>query len=260
MEWSLLTSRAGEALLDPGEELLWLFEVIWRFIGVLIALSTRGRCIEQRKRRVVASLCILREVGPFVRDCETERLFLCCVVRVCHDVGTIVVVVGERLSGVEVELCSVEVMCLDDQLLRWCALRPVEVEVLLVYRWCGLRRCRVRLVPPAVVLVELSELVLPRGMPQVRSTLPPSSVDTLQPRSTLTSSSVDTYPCQGDSSLGCRLSHSTFFPPPIHPCPSSSHSFVSILCSSTPSCFHGPQASPSLWSKVQGNRKAHSGG
>ncbi|MQM11856.1 hypothetical protein Taro_044766 [Colocasia esculenta] len=35
-----------------------------------------------------------------------------------------------------------------------------------VYRWCGLRRCCDRLVPPAVVLVELCELVLPRGMPQ----------------------------------------------------------------------------------------------
>ncbi|MQL91085.1 hypothetical protein Taro_023690 [Colocasia esculenta] len=70
-------------------------------------------------------------VGPFVRDCETERLFLCCVVRralvvvspvvVCHGVGTVVVVVGERLSGVEVELCSVGVVCLGDQLLSWCA-------------------------------------------------------------------------------------------------------------------------------------------
>ncbi|MQL88503.1 hypothetical protein Taro_021066, partial [Colocasia esculenta] len=39
--------------------------------------------------------------GPYVRDCETERLFLCCVVRcvlvvvlrveVCHGVGTVVV-------------------------------------------------------------------------------------------------------------------------------------------------------------------------
>ncbi|MQM15397.1 hypothetical protein Taro_048341 [Colocasia esculenta] len=36
-----------------------------------------------------------------------------------------------------------------------------------IYRWCCLRRCCVRLVPPAVVLVELCELVLPRGMPQV---------------------------------------------------------------------------------------------
>ncbi|MQL95142.1 hypothetical protein Taro_027815 [Colocasia esculenta] len=28
-------------------------------------------------------LCVCRAaVGPFVRDCETERLFLCCVVRV----------------------------------------------------------------------------------------------------------------------------------------------------------------------------------
>ncbi|MQM15705.1 hypothetical protein Taro_048656 [Colocasia esculenta] len=35
-----------------------------------------------------------------------------------------------------------------------------------VYRWCGLRRCRDRFVPPVVVLVQLCELVLPRGMPQ----------------------------------------------------------------------------------------------
>ncbi|MQL75029.1 hypothetical protein Taro_007405 [Colocasia esculenta] len=32
--------RAGEALLDPGEELLRLFGTIWHFSGVLVALST----------------------------------------------------------------------------------------------------------------------------------------------------------------------------------------------------------------------------
>ncbi|MQL99957.1 hypothetical protein Taro_032689, partial [Colocasia esculenta] len=39
-------------------------------------------------------------VGPFVRDCETERLFLCCVVRtrfdpfeVCPGIGTVVTAV-----------------------------------------------------------------------------------------------------------------------------------------------------------------------
>ncbi|MQL96580.1 hypothetical protein Taro_029259, partial [Colocasia esculenta] len=36
----------------------------------------------------------------------------------------------------------------------------------LVYRWCRMRRCCDRFVPPAVVLVELCELMLPRGMPQ----------------------------------------------------------------------------------------------
>ncbi|MQM01662.1 hypothetical protein Taro_034424 [Colocasia esculenta] len=35
------------------------------------------------------------------------------------------------------------------------------------YCWFGWRRRCDRLVPPAVVLVELCELVLPRGMPQV---------------------------------------------------------------------------------------------
>ncbi|MQL94743.1 hypothetical protein Taro_027407 [Colocasia esculenta] len=40
---------------------------------------------------------------------------------------------------------------------------------------------------------------------KARSTLPSSSVDTLQPRSTITSSSVDTYLSQGDSSRGHRL-------------------------------------------------------
>ncbi|MQL91811.1 hypothetical protein Taro_024427, partial [Colocasia esculenta] len=43
---------------------------------------------------------------------------------------------------------------------------------------------------------------------KARSTLPPSSVDTVKPRSTLTSSSVDTYPCQGDSGLGRWLGSS----------------------------------------------------
>ncbi|MQM18804.1 hypothetical protein Taro_051800 [Colocasia esculenta] len=39
-------------------------------------------------------------VGPFIRDCETERLFLCCVVRsrfdpfeVCPGVGIVVTAV-----------------------------------------------------------------------------------------------------------------------------------------------------------------------
>ncbi|MQM14628.1 hypothetical protein Taro_047561 [Colocasia esculenta] len=41
-----------------------------------------------------------------------------------------------------------------------------EVEVMRVYRRCGLRRRRDRIVPPAVVLVQLCELVLRRGMPQ----------------------------------------------------------------------------------------------
>ncbi|MQM03946.1 hypothetical protein Taro_036737 [Colocasia esculenta] len=45
----------SQALLDPGEELLRLLGVIWCFGGVLIALSTRGRCEEREKRRAVAS-------------------------------------------------------------------------------------------------------------------------------------------------------------------------------------------------------------
>ncbi|MQM06053.1 hypothetical protein Taro_038873, partial [Colocasia esculenta] len=52
-------------------------------------------------------------VGPFVRDCETERWFLCCVVRVCHGGGIVVVVVPWWylvVVGVEVELCPVEVV------------------------------------------------------------------------------------------------------------------------------------------------------
>ncbi|MQM20480.1 hypothetical protein Taro_053501 [Colocasia esculenta] len=52
------------------------------------------------------TLTLVLSIGPFVRDCETERLFLCCVVRcvlvvvlrfeVCHGVGTVVVVVVMR--------------------------------------------------------------------------------------------------------------------------------------------------------------------
>ncbi|MQL79627.1 hypothetical protein Taro_012067 [Colocasia esculenta] len=95
-----------------------------------------------------------------------------------------------------------------------------------------------------------------------RSTLPPSSVDTLKPRSTLTSSSVDTYPSQGVSRRGHRLrvflflrdiapskplfyarstpwppstfeygNDSTFFPPPTHPC------FLPFLSSSPSSAL-----------------------
>ncbi|MQL87995.1 hypothetical protein Taro_020543 [Colocasia esculenta] len=58
-------NRAGEALLDPGEELLWLFGAIWRFGGVLVALSTQGRCMERGRRRAIASLGVLREGDGF---------------------------------------------------------------------------------------------------------------------------------------------------------------------------------------------------
>ncbi|MQL97634.1 hypothetical protein Taro_030330, partial [Colocasia esculenta] len=60
---------------------------------------------------------------------------------------------------------------------------------------------------------------------KARSTLPSSSVDTLSLRSTLTSSSVDTDPLPGStrwpSSTFESGKHSTFFPPPTYPCPSS---------------------------------------
>ncbi|MQL78096.1 hypothetical protein Taro_010517 [Colocasia esculenta] len=58
-------NRAGEALLDPGEELLRLCWEIWRFSGVLVALSTRGRCMERGRRRAIASLSVLREGDGF---------------------------------------------------------------------------------------------------------------------------------------------------------------------------------------------------
>ncbi|MQL95627.1 hypothetical protein Taro_028292 [Colocasia esculenta] len=61
-------NRAGEALLDPREELLWLFGVIWRFSGVLVALSLRGRCMERGRCRAIASLGILCEGREFYLD------------------------------------------------------------------------------------------------------------------------------------------------------------------------------------------------
>ncbi|MQL87697.1 hypothetical protein Taro_020252, partial [Colocasia esculenta] len=127
------------------------------------------------------------EVGPFVRDCEAERLFLCCVVRsrfdsfeVCSGVGTVVIAIVAcrvpewwhsfsyrwylypvwvmvcgsmsytSLSGVDVELCFVEVVCTLDinsgLASRWVTStlcwRPwVAVDMVLasigvdVYRW-----------------------------------------------------------------------------------------------------------------------------
>ncbi|MQM09817.1 hypothetical protein Taro_042692 [Colocasia esculenta] len=45
------------------EELLRLFGAIWRFSGVLVALSTRGRHEEWGKRRAMLGFCVLREVG-----------------------------------------------------------------------------------------------------------------------------------------------------------------------------------------------------
>ncbi|MQM02846.1 hypothetical protein Taro_035614 [Colocasia esculenta] len=140
MEWSLLTSGVLRRRLKlsrsgrDGEELLWLFGAIWRFGEVLVALSTRGRCMERGRRRAVAGLRVLRE------GCVTCRLwwfgwtpqffgFTCVVelqldlssmtarlrvvvspVVVCHGVGTVVVVVG-----VEVELCSVGVVWLTSE-------------------------------------------------------------------------------------------------------------------------------------------------
>ncbi|MQL78100.1 hypothetical protein Taro_010519, partial [Colocasia esculenta] len=58
-------NRAGEALLDSGEELLRLCWAIWRFSGVLVALSTRGRCMERGRRRAIASLGVLHEGDGF---------------------------------------------------------------------------------------------------------------------------------------------------------------------------------------------------
>ncbi|MQL69502.1 hypothetical protein Taro_001792 [Colocasia esculenta] len=53
------------------------------------------------------------------------------------------------------------------------------------------------------------------------------------------------------------------FPPLPSSIPSKSffsHSSLSILSYSIQSCFHGPQAGPSPWSKIQGYGKAHSSG
>ncbi|MQM21525.1 hypothetical protein Taro_054567, partial [Colocasia esculenta] len=47
-------------------------------------------------------------VGPFVRDCETERLFLCCVVRLkfnhCEHEMVWLLALPMRPSGVEVSV------------------------------------------------------------------------------------------------------------------------------------------------------------
>ncbi|MQL70267.1 hypothetical protein Taro_002579, partial [Colocasia esculenta] len=58
-------NRVSQALVDPREELLWLFGAIWRFGEVLVALSTRGRCMERGRRRVVAGLRVLRKGDGF---------------------------------------------------------------------------------------------------------------------------------------------------------------------------------------------------
>ncbi|MQL94211.1 hypothetical protein Taro_026870, partial [Colocasia esculenta] len=49
----------------PGEELLRLFGAIWRFSGVLVTLSTRGRCEEWGKRRAMRGFRVLREGREF---------------------------------------------------------------------------------------------------------------------------------------------------------------------------------------------------
>ncbi|MQL99623.1 hypothetical protein Taro_032344 [Colocasia esculenta] len=61
-------TKLFQVLLDQGEELLRLFGAIWCFCGVLVAISTWGRCMEWGRRRAIAGVSILRggrEIPPF---------------------------------------------------------------------------------------------------------------------------------------------------------------------------------------------------
>ncbi|MQM15127.1 hypothetical protein Taro_048066 [Colocasia esculenta] len=69
------------------------FRAIRGFGGVFGVVSPRGRRTERGKRRVVIGLRVLQEVGPFVRDCETERLVEVLPVVVCPGGGTVLVMV-----------------------------------------------------------------------------------------------------------------------------------------------------------------------
>ncbi|MQM01170.1 hypothetical protein Taro_033912 [Colocasia esculenta] len=84
--------RAERALFGQGEKLLRGSRVIWHLGVVFGVVSLRGRRTEWGKLRVIVSLHVLREVGPFVRDCETERLVEVLPVVVCPGSGTILVV------------------------------------------------------------------------------------------------------------------------------------------------------------------------
>ncbi|MQL80199.1 hypothetical protein Taro_012625 [Colocasia esculenta] len=194
---AVAADRAGNDGLEGG--------VRWKLLGGHFVCSG-GFCSEDLGVNIV---------GPFIRDCEAERLFLCCVVRVgywpdqpvdrsrvvasffatrallapvvvvsrfdsfevCPGVGTVVTAIVAcgvpewwhsfsyrwylypvwvmvcggtsytSLSGVDVELCFVEVV--------WCdlphnVLHPPSV-LFRAFRVFGLQRHCVRLVPPAVV-------------------------------------------------------------------------------------------------------------
>ncbi|MQL90426.1 hypothetical protein Taro_023017, partial [Colocasia esculenta] len=118
-------SSASSARL--GEATAVDFRAIRSSGGVFGALSPRGRLMEWGRGCAVVGSRVLREgvvlvglhcslacacgatVGPFVRDCETERGL---AVVVCPGGGTILVVVSLwylMVVGVEVDLCSVGV-------------------------------------------------------------------------------------------------------------------------------------------------------
>ncbi|MQL68990.1 hypothetical protein Taro_001264 [Colocasia esculenta] len=122
---------------DDGEGRVLNASVVWvafRFplFGVDVcmraACRARGGAADVRSGKATLEAVAIwsrQLVGPFVRDCETERLFLCCVVRVenwRHEPVVFVVCPGG--STVVFVFCGggeVEVVCLGDQLLRWCA-------------------------------------------------------------------------------------------------------------------------------------------
>ncbi|MQM12393.1 hypothetical protein Taro_045310 [Colocasia esculenta] len=86
-----LPERAEHALFGQGEKLLRGFRAIWHWGVVSDALSPRGRHMDRGRRRAVVGLRVLckgvvlvglhcslacacrAEVGPFIRDYETER-------------------------------------------------------------------------------------------------------------------------------------------------------------------------------------------
>ncbi|MQL71427.1 hypothetical protein Taro_003754 [Colocasia esculenta] len=127
--WSGAADVWREALLDPGEELLRLCWAIGRFSGVLVALSTRGRCMERGRRRAIASLGVLRE-GDGFRILRRRWFRLLIIVLDNANDALALVALGER--GVEVELCSVGVVCLGGLLLRWCACEACGLGFLVI--------------------------------------------------------------------------------------------------------------------------------
>ncbi|MQL77128.1 hypothetical protein Taro_009543 [Colocasia esculenta] len=75
--WTLRVAVVvGGIGVDANLRILQVLKDAWRTVE-RVAVTNHAR----KRRGVVQFPWELAEVGPFIHDCEAERLFLCCVVR-----------------------------------------------------------------------------------------------------------------------------------------------------------------------------------